>query len=227
MFWGFLLVGFAYDTVQWVRCLFYINIDKCLNLIQTQLVTLYKWDMQCTYHVHNMLKHVYSNLMHNNCRCFLPQRHQNSPGDRVRPSFSEGEDVATITIPWCLQAYWKIMHYKNCPKEKMEQTHDSTGRQLGKMGVRDGAWPKSCVSTGQCSMFATLSKYERCRCQPRPRCVAFFDCSKSQEQIPRIRLFAFRGWAIKRPKTFQSNGSGVRLSSPLSPNGLWNGYSMI
>lgn len=59
-----------------------------------------------------------------------------------------------------------------------------------------------------------------CRCQPRPRCVAFFDCSKSQENFPRIRLFAFRGWAMKWPKTFQSNGSEVRLSSPLSPNGL-------
>ena len=62
----------------------------------------------------------------------------------------EGEDVATITIPWCLQVILKDHALQKLPvarKEKMEQTHDSTGRQLGKMGVRDGAWPKSCVST--------------------------------------------------------------------------------
>ena len=31
----------------------------------------------------------------------------------------------------------------------------------------------------------------------------------------------------KKPKAFQSDGTEVRLSSPLPPNGPWNGYSMI
>lgn len=60
-------------------CLWYCAMSKMfilykcrqmLNLIQTQLVTLYKWDMRCTYHVHNMFKHVYSTLIHTNFPCF-------------------------------------------------------------------------------------------------------------------------------------------------------------
>lgn len=84
--------------------------------------------------------------------------------------------------------------------------------------------------TCQCSMFSTIPKYERCRCNPK--CVPFFDCLKSPEIFPRIRLFAFnfRGillnvcicrylsnpLAMKRPKAFQSHGTEVRFSSPSS-----------
>lgn len=68
--------GFCWWNLLMILCneknvsSFYRDKCFCLNLIQTQLVTLYKWDMQGTYHVHNMFEHVYSNSMHNNCRCF-------------------------------------------------------------------------------------------------------------------------------------------------------------
>ena len=61
----------------------------------------------------------------------------------------EGEDVATITIPWCLQVILKDHALQKLPvarKEKMEQTHDSTGRQLGKDGgERWGVTEELCI----------------------------------------------------------------------------------